>query len=92
MPAAMRPDEFPSWDDYYWSYQRRLVQMALLPTLKSWGVWREGIRVLDIGCGLGGASFELAQASARVDAVEIDARLAAAATERCSHANTAYPQ
>lgn len=82
MSKTLHPNDFPSWDEYYFRYQRELASLALLPALRDWGLWREGLQVLDIGCGLGGASFEIADRGAEVDAVEIDARLAAAATER----------
>jgi SAM-dependent methyltransferase len=81
--ALLRPRDFASWDDYYWSYQRTLAARTLVPLLRQWGLWDEGVRVLDVGCGLGGASFALAEAGAAVDGVEIVPRLAAGARARC---------
>lgn len=70
----LRPADFPDWDAYYWTYQFQLAHRYLVPTLAKWGVWADGLRVLDVGCGNGGASCGLAAAGAIVDAVEIDPR------------------
>jgi len=72
--VPLRPSDFPDWGTYYWTYQFQLARRYLVPTLESWGVWRSGLRLLDVGCGNGGASCGLVEAGARVDAVEIDPR------------------
>ena len=76
-PRSRRPlrvEDFPDWTTYYWTYQHELARAHLLPCLRDWGVWRQGVRVLDVGCGDGGASTALAEAGARVDGFDLEPR------------------
>jgi SAM-dependent methyltransferase len=78
----LRPDDFPDWATYYWTYQYELASTQLHPCLEDWGVWRAGVRILDVGCGDGGGTCALAEAGARIAALDIDPRLLAMADER----------
>ena len=70
----LRVEDFRDWTEYYWSYQYELARTHLVPCLRDWGVWGEGIGVLDVGCGDGGASAALAVAGARVQGFDLDPR------------------
>jgi SAM-dependent methyltransferase len=76
--AAMRPRldpaDHPDWGAYYRAYQARLIVDHLVPCLIGWGAWRPGARILDVGCGDGGAALALAAAGAAVDGIEIESR------------------
>lgn len=70
----LRVADFRDWTEYYWSYQYELARTYLVPCLRAWGVWSEGVRVLDVGCGDGGASAALAQSGASVHGFDLDPR------------------
>ena len=78
----LRPADFRDWTTYYWTYQYQLVEEYLVPWLRSWGAWHDGVRVLDVGCGDGGASVALADAGARAEGFDIDGRLVRGGVER----------
>jgi SAM-dependent methyltransferase len=78
----LRRDDFADWTTYYWTYQFQLVTEYLVPRLRAWGVWSEGARVLDVGCGDGGASTALAEHGARVDGFDLDTRRVRGGAER----------
>ncbi len=63
--------DFPSWADYYWTYQYNLARDFYLPKLKAWGISPDGLKVLDIGCGDGGFTAALADWGADCTGVEI---------------------
>ena len=63
--------DFPSWADYYWTYQYNLARDFYLPRLAAWGINPEGLKVLDIGCGDGGFTAALADWGADCTGVEI---------------------
>jgi SAM-dependent methyltransferase len=86
-PAAsgrrpLRPADFPDWTTYYWTYQYELASKYLQPCLQQWGVWKDEVRILDVGCGDGGATCALAEAGARIDALDIEPRRLEMAAER----------
>jgi SAM-dependent methyltransferase len=86
-PAAssrrpLRPADFPDWTTYYWTYQYELASAHLYPCLQQWGMWKDGVRILDVGCGDGGATCALAEAGARIDALDIEPRRLEMAAER----------
>lgn len=70
----LRVADFRDWTAYYWSYQYELARAYLIPCLRAWGAWRDGVRILDVGCGDGGASAALARAGARVQGFDLDPR------------------
>jgi len=78
----LRPADFPDWTSYYWTYQYELASTQLLPCLQSWGVWRQGVRILDVGCGDAGATCALAEHGARIDGFDLEPRRLAMASER----------
>lgn len=83
--ATRRPlqrADFADWTTYYWTYQYQLVDAYLIPWLRSWGGWRDGVRVLDVGCGDGGGSVALAEAGARVEGFDLEPRRVTAGAER----------
>ena len=80
----LRPTDFPDWTAYYWTYQYVLAAAYLVPCLRAWGVWREGMRILDVGCGDAGATCALADAGARVDGLDLEPRRLATARERAA--------
>ena len=51
---------------------------------------REGMRVLELGCGTGYFTRELARTGAMIDAVDISPELLAAAREHCPTANVTF--
>jgi len=86
-PAAsrrrpLRLADFPDWTTYYWTYQYELAATHLQPCLEEWNVWKDGVRILDVGCGDGGATCALAEAGARIDALDIEPRRLEMAAER----------
>ena len=82
MAQRLRAKDFADWSSYYREYQRRLTVEYLLPRLRKWGSWPPRPRILDVGCGDGGAALALAQAGAEVDGIDIRPHLVAAATEQ----------
>lgn len=78
----LRPADFRDWTTYYWTYQYQLVEEYLVPWLRSWGAWADGVRVLDVGCGDGGASVALAESGARVSGFDLEPRRVTAGAER----------
>ena len=81
MTSRLDLSDFPDWTSYYWEYQHRLALEYLIPCLRDWGRWHDGVRILDVGCGDGGASCALAEAGARVVGVELEPRRIAGARE-----------
>ncbi len=63
--------DFPSWADYYWTYQYNLARDFYVPKFKDRGLRPDGLRVLDIGCGDGGFTAALADWGADCTGVEI---------------------
>ncbi len=61
MPKKLSRTAYESWADYYSAYQEVLAREHLLPFLKRHAVSLEGLDVLDIGCGDGGATRVLAE-------------------------------
>lgn len=95
-PAALqrrplRPSDFPDWTTYYWNYQYQLAESALVPCLKDWEVWRNGLRILDVGCGDAGASCALAEAGADVHALDVEPRRLSTARERARARGLEFP-
>lgn len=80
--VPLRPSAFPNWADYYWEYQHRLAREYLVPQLEQWGAFGPGCRVLDVGCGDGGASCAMAEAGAQVDGFDLDGERAAGGAQR----------
>lgn len=78
----LRREDFRDWTTYYWTYQYQLVDAYLVPWLREWGAWRDGVRVLDVGCGDGGASVALAEAGAQVEGFDLEARRVTMGAER----------
>ena len=78
----LRPGDFPDWTTYYWNYQYQLTIDELIPRLSEWGVWTEGVRILDVGCGDAGATCALAESGARVAGLDIEPRRLEVARER----------
>lgn len=74
MPTRLRLQDFADWTRYYREYQIRLATDYLLPCLRRWGRFSPGVRILDVGCGDGGAVIGLARAGARLSGLEIDPR------------------
>ncbi len=81
MARRLRVEDFPDWSSYYREYQIRLTRDHLLPLLRRWGLWSGNPRVLDVGCGDGGAALALDAAGGRVDGLEIETRRLAEAQE-----------
>jgi SAM-dependent methyltransferase len=67
----LQQKDFPSWADYYWTYQYNLARDFYLPKFKAWGLSPQGLKVLDIGCGDGGFTAALADWGAECTGVEI---------------------
>ena len=78
----LRRQDFTDWTTYYWTYQHELVSAYLVPCLREWDAWREGVRVLDVGCGDGGASAALAEHGATVHGFDLDPRRVEGGVER----------
>lgn len=78
----LRPADFPDWTTYYWTYQYVLASEYLRPCLEDWGVWRAGMRILDVGCGDAGATCALAEAGASVEGLDLEPRRLTMARER----------
>jgi SAM-dependent methyltransferase len=87
----LRPADFPDWTAYYWNYQYQLTVDELIPCLRDWGVWREGVRILDVGCGDGGATCALAENGAVVAGLDIEPRRLEMARERARSRGLDFP-
>ncbi len=72
MPIThLKPESYPNWQQYYWSYQNKLAELHYIPLFAKWGVSLNGKKVLDIGCGDGGFTAALAEAGAHCTGVEV---------------------
>ncbi|MBI5191217.1 MAG: methyltransferase domain-containing protein [Nitrospirae bacterium] len=69
--GRLRPEDFGSWAEYYWTYQYNLARDWYVPMLAGWNVPLSGTRLLDVGCGDGGFTAALADAGADCTGVEI---------------------
>jgi SAM-dependent methyltransferase len=67
----LNPKDFPSWHEYYWTYQYQLAMKFHLPLMEAWGVRFENAKVLDVGCGDGGFAAALADRGATCLGVEL---------------------
>ena len=67
----LKPESYPSWKEYYWTYQKKLAELYYIPLFAKWGVPLAGKKVLDVGCGDGGFTAALAEAGALCTGVEI---------------------
>jgi len=67
----LNPKDFPSWHEYYWTYQYQLATKFHIPLMESWGVRFENAKVLDVGCGDGGFTAAMADRGALCVGVEI---------------------
>lgn len=74
MTHRLRREDFSDWASYYREYQGRLAREYLVPAIREWGLWSERPRILDVGCGDGGAALALAESGALVDGIEIESR------------------
>ncbi len=77
----LRAGDFPDWTSYYRAYQGALTREVLLPLLRQWGIWKQGLRILDVGCGDGGSSAVLAREGASVEGIDLEVRRVTAAAE-----------
>ena len=67
----LKPESYPTWKEYYWTYQNKLAELHYIPLFEAWGVPMTGKKVLDVGCGDGGFTAALAEAGAISTGVEI---------------------
>jgi len=67
----LNPRDFPSWHEYYWTYQYQLAMKFHIPLMESWGVRFDNANVLDVGCGDGGFTAAMADRGATCVGVEI---------------------
>ncbi len=67
----LKPESYPNWKEYYWTYQNKLAELHYIPLFARWGVPMAGKKVLDVGCGDGGFTAALAEAGAFSTGVEI---------------------
>jgi 2-polyprenyl-3-methyl-5-hydroxy-6-metoxy-1,4-benzoquinol methylase len=67
----LKPQDFPSWHEYYWTYQYQLAEKFHIPLMESWGIRLDNAKVLDVGCGDGGFTAALADRGAHCVGVEI---------------------
>ena len=67
----LKPESYPTWKEYYWTYQNKLAELHYLPLFEAWGVPMTGKKVLDVGCGDGGFTAALAEAGAISTGVEM---------------------
>lgn len=58
-------DAFAPHERYYWGYQFLLATHVLVPLLRQQGVFREGMRVFEFGCGEAGVLGAFAHAGAQ---------------------------
>jgi len=61
MPQKVLRSDFATWAEYYSHYQSELARRFLIPFVESGGVSLEGLDLLDVGCGDGGATLEFAR-------------------------------
>ena len=65
-------NDFPSWKEYYFQYQRLLAADYYIPLLKSWNVEILSDKlILDIGCGDGGFLSAFSELNCQCTGVEI---------------------
>ena len=67
----LKPESYPNWKEYYWTYQNKLAELHYIPLFAKWGVAIAGKKVLDVGCGDGGFTAAFAEAGALSTGVEI---------------------
>jgi SAM-dependent methyltransferase len=67
----LNPKDFPSWHEYYSTYQYQLAVRFHIPLMESWGVRFENAKVLDVGCGDGGFTAAMAGRGALCVGVEV---------------------
>ena len=67
----LKPESYPTWKAYYWTYQSKLAELHYIPLFAQWGVPLAGKKVLDVGCGDGGFPAALAEAGANCTGVEV---------------------
>ncbi len=67
----LRPEMYPNWQEYYWTYQYKLAEIYYIPLFENWGVPLQGMKILDVGCGDGGFTAAMAAAGADCTGVEV---------------------
>lgn len=67
----LKPESYPTWKEYYWTYQNKLAELYYIPLFAEWGISLEGKKVLDVGCGDGGFTAAFADAGAICTGVEV---------------------
>ena len=67
----LKPESYPTWKKYYWTYQNKLAELHYIPLFAQWGVPMMGKKVLDVGCGDGGFTAAMAEAGATCTGVEV---------------------
>lgn len=67
----LKPESFPNWKEYYWTYQYKLAELHYIPLFSQWGVSLKDKKILDVGCGDGGFTAALADAGADCTGVEV---------------------
>jgi 2-polyprenyl-6-hydroxyphenyl methylase/3-demethylubiquinone-9 3-methyltransferase len=83
----------PNFLNHYLSSQRREEKLvwfeanlrSIRREMERTGIWREGLRVLDIGCGLGYQCEFFHEHGMRATGVDVDPDLIACARERAAH-------
>jgi 2-polyprenyl-3-methyl-5-hydroxy-6-metoxy-1,4-benzoquinol methylase len=82
--ASHRAEEIWNWESPAGRirWQRRVHMLS--------GDIRQGMRVLELGCGTGHFTRELATTGAMIDAIDISPELLAAAREYCAVANVTF--
>ncbi len=67
----IRPEQFKDWQEYYWTYQNILAKKYLIPMLEAEGIFPDGKKVFEIGCGSGGVIEAFAERSAKAVGLDI---------------------